>query len=157
MFEMVGFFGTRASMFLDIVGVYFLALPLLMMLSIRLAVKKKFVAHIRSQIALFVASVLMIVLFEVGVRLAGGFRYYLQFSGVNTSFFIIFLVIHIIVAVVTVLLWIYQVVDAMKRYKAGILDVKSKQRHAKRGKYLVGLLMLLIVQGAVIYGMLFMM
>jgi len=157
MFTELGFFGTRAPMYLDIVGVYFALLPLLMFISIRFAIKGKIKQHYISQLFIFIGTLVMVVIFEVGMRLAGGYEEYIKESTVSHSYFITFLIIHIIVAVLTVNLWSYQIISSMKMYKNNELKGKNAVRHKKLAKILLIGLFITLVQGASIYYFLFVM
>jgi len=96
----------------------------------------------------------MIVVFEVGMRLAGGFKEYIKESSVPYSFFITFLIVHILVAIATVNLWSYQIISSVKSYKKGTLIGENAQRHKKIGKYLmIGITITLIQAGCIYYFM----
>jgi len=157
MFSQLGFFGTRAPMYLDIVGVYFGLLPLLMFISIRFAVKGEIKKHYVSQLAIFIGTLVMVVVFEVGMRLAGGYAEYIKDSSISHSYFITFLIIHIIVAVLTVNLWSYQIISSMKMYKNDELKGDNLVRHKKLAKILLIGLFVTLVQGTSIYYFLFVM
>ena len=157
MFSELGFFGTRAPMYLDIVGVYFGLLPLLMFISIHFAIKGDIKKHMNSQLAIFVGTLVMVVVFEVGMRLAGGYTEYIKGSSISHSYFITFLIIHIIVAILTVNLWSYQIISSMKMYKNGELKGDNALRHKKLAKILLVGLFITLVQGTSIYYFLFVM
>jgi putative membrane protein len=155
MFFEPGFFGTRAPMYLDIVAVYFILLPFLLFVSIRFAVKGDIKKHLKSQLAIFAMTLLMIVVFEVGMRLAGGFKEYMTESSVSYSFFITFLIIHIIVAIATVNLWSYQIISSVKSYKKGTLVGENAQKHKKIAKVLMVGIVVTLIQAASIYYFMF--
>jgi len=157
MFTELGLFGTRAPMYLDIVGIYFALLPVFMFISIRLAIKGKIKQHYISQLAIFIGTLVMVVVFEVGMRLAGGYAEYIKDSTVSHSYFISFLIVHIIVAVLTVNLWSYQIISSMKMYKNGELKGANALRHKKLAKILLIGLFITLVQGTSIYYFLFVM
>ncbi len=157
MFSQLGFFGTRAPLYLDVVGVYFALLPFLMFISIRFAIKGEIKKHYISQLFMFIGSLIMVVVFEVGMRLAGGYEEYIKDSTISHSYFITFLIIHIIVAVLTVNLWSYQIISSMKMYKNGELNGKNALRHKKLAKILLIGLFITLIQGASIYYFLFVM
>jgi putative membrane protein len=155
MFFEPGFFGTRAPMYLDIVAVYFILLPLLLFVSIRFAVKGDIKKHLKSQLAIFAMTLLMIVVFEVGMRLAGGFKEYMAESSVSYSFFITFLIVHIIVAIATVNLWSYQIISSVKSYKKGTLIGENAQKHKKIARILMLGIVVTLIQAACIYYFMF--
>lgn len=155
MFLETGFLGTRAPMYLDIVAIYFILLPLLLFVSVRYAVKGEIKKHLKSQIGIFVMTLVMIVVFEVGMRLAGGFKEYIKDSSVPYAFFISFLIVHIITAIATVNLWSYQIISSVKAYNKGTLTGEKALKHKKIGKYLMIGIAITLVQAAAIYYFMF--
>jgi len=157
MFFEAGFFGTRAPMYLDIVGVYFLLLPLLLFISIRFAVKGEIKKHFISQITIFLLTLVMIVVFEAGMRLVGGYEAYIQDSPISRSYFISFLIVHIVIAILSVNLWSYQIISSIKMYKRDELYGDNALRHKNLSRILMIGLSITLIQGASIYYFLFMM
>jgi len=157
MFFDPGFMGTRAPMYLDIVGVFFFLLPFLMFFSIRYAIKGEIKKHLISQATIFVLTLIFVVVFETGMRLAGGFGAYIEASPVDYTFFITFLIIHVLVAIATFNLWSYQLITSVKAYRKGKLKVGTGQKHKKIAKILIAGIFVTIAQGVGIYYFLFMM
>jgi putative membrane protein len=155
MFFEPGFLGTRAPMYLDLVAVFFMLLPLLLFVSVRFAVKGEIKKHLNSQLAVFVMTLVMIVVFEVGMRMAGGFGEYMKESSISYNYFITFLIVHIIVALATVNLWSYQIISSVKAYKKGILTGETAQRHRKIAKFLMLGIAVTLTQAASIYYFMF--
>jgi len=113
MFE-AGFLGTRAPLFMDLVTVYFALLPLLVGYSIILAAKGNYRAHFKSQAALFLLTMVMVVIFEIGVRLDGGFNAYMGGSTLAYGWVLTYLLVHIAIALFTVVLWGLTIYKSMK-------------------------------------------
>lgn len=157
MFFEPGFMGTKAPMYLDIVSIFFLLVPLMFFISIRFAIKGEIKKHFISQISIFVMTLIMVVVFEVGMRIAGGYETYIVGSSISRAYFITFLIIHIIVAIATVNLWSYQIISSIKMYKNGELVGANALRHKKIGKILAISLFVTLIQGASIYYFLFVM
>lgn len=155
MFFDPGFFGTRAPMYLDLVALYFVFLPVLLFVSIRFAIKGEVKKHLTSQLAVFIMTLVMIVVFEVGMRLAGGFKEYMKESPISYTYFITFLIVHIIVAIATVNLWSYQIISSVKAYKKGTLTGETAQRHKKIAKFLLVGITVTLIQAASIYYFMF--
>ena len=116
MFEL-GFLGTKAAMYMDIVTIYFGLVPFMLMFSIIQAIKKKYQSHYKMQLFTFILTILMVIIFEVGVRLDGGLNAFMKTSTVDYNFMAILMVIHIIIAVVTVVLWSIILYGAIKKFK----------------------------------------
>ena len=104
MFE-TGFLGTRAPLFMDLVTIYFALLPFLVAFSIYFVIKKRYSLHFRSQMFIFVLSMVMVVIFEIGVRVDGGFNAYMQESSLSYNGVLVYLVVHILIALLTVVAW----------------------------------------------------
>lgn len=114
-----GFFGTRAPFFMDFVTFIVAALPLLMMSIIMLARAKKYKLHGILQGVLYIVSVIVVVYFEYGVRVGGGFDFFMQDSGVEFTYALVVLIFHIMVALITLLIWTRALVMSKKHIEAG--------------------------------------
>lgn len=146
MFE-TGFLGTRAPLFMDFVTLIVALLPLLMSLIIMLAVKKKYKEHAYAQIALFVISVIVVAYFEAGVRIGGGFNAFMDGSSVSYNYAFLVLVMHIIIATVTIFVWGYTVLRAKTNLK--------NNTHKKNGRYTFVGVVLTSLSGIWVYLLLF--
>lgn len=104
MFES-GFFGTRAPFFMDIVTLIVALLPFLVAVAISFARNKYYKVHAYLQIFIFAFSVIVILYFEYGVRVGGGFKTFMQGSGVSYSYAFIVLILHIVISIISFVLW----------------------------------------------------
>lgn len=150
-----GFLGTSAPLYLDIVTVYFAFLPLLLGGSVFLAVKKQLEAHYRSQIVIFIITVVMVLVFEIGVRLDGGFVAYAQGSTLSMAFLSIFLGVHIAIAVISVILWVITLYTSLREYHSTMDSVEFADRHKKKTYLLFAGLTVTSIMGVMIYLFLF--
>jgi len=100
-----GFLGTRAPIFMDVVTLIVALLPLLLVGAIFLARAKKYKLHAMAQRVIFLVSVVVLVYFEFGVRLSGGFETFMKGSGVGHNYAFIVLVFHIAISVITLIVW----------------------------------------------------
>ena len=157
MFFEPGFLGTRAAMYMDVVTVYFALLPFLTAFAIRFAVKGNHVAHYRSQMAILGVTLLLVVVFEIGVRIGGGFLAYVKESGVNYPFMVTFLVVHILVAMATVGSWVFLIYSARRAYLEQGPSAEAFAGHKKTGRRVFGGIVLTSAMGVAIYLFLFMM
>ncbi len=130
MFES-GFLGTRALWFMDLVTVWFALLPLLMIYAIYLAKKAKIEKHKIVQSALFVLTIIAVLIFEVGVRISGGYLSYAKESDTPFLLLTVILVIHILIAILSVILWAYTLIVAHKELKATSAVNRSHKKHGK--------------------------
>ena len=125
MFE-AGFLGTRAPFFMDLVTIIVAFLPLLVAGAIYLAKIKKYKLHAFAQIFIFAFSVIVIFYFELGVRVGGGFNSFMDGSTVAYSYAFFVLMLHIVIAVITLIIWFMTLIKAKKYLALGI--------HKKLGK-----------------------
>ena len=122
MFE-TGFLGTRAPFFMDFVTLVVAFLPFLMFGAIKLARAKKYKFHSFAQILLFVVSIVIFTYFEVGVRVGGGFNAFMDGSSVSHNYALYVLVLHVIIAIVTLGLWTITITRNKKRFKHKIFGM----------------------------------
>jgi putative membrane protein len=116
MFE-TGFFGTRAPIFMDVVTLIVALLPFLVAGAIYFAKNQKYKLHAISQVIIFAFSTIVVVYFEIGVRMVGGFESFMQESGVSYNYAFIVLVFHIVISVITLILWAKTIFTAKKQVK----------------------------------------
>ena len=100
-----GFFGTRAPFFMDLVTLIVSLLPLLVTIAITFARNKHYKAHAYTQTFIFAFSVIVLFYFEYGVRVAGGFNAFMQESSVSHNYAFFILIMHIIISVITLVIW----------------------------------------------------
>lgn len=153
MFFEPGFLGTKALMYMDIVTLYFAILPFLLGASIYQAIRGNIKLHYQSQFAILVITIIMVLIFEIGVRITGGFVEYAKQSPLSYDFLLLFLLIHIFIALMAVGGWIYLIVATYKSYQSGILENSNK--HRKMGKWIFAALTLTSIMGCSIYLFLF--
>jgi len=152
MFEL-GFLGTKAALYMDVVTLYFGILPFLLAFSIVYAVKGNYKLHFQSQISILILTIIMVLVFEVGVRVSGGFLEFAKDSSYSFDFLVSFLIVHVIIAVAAVIGWIYLVVTSYKAYKAG--DTEGMRKHKKMGRAIFGAMTVTSIMGVMIYFFLF--
>lgn len=101
----IGFLGTRAPFFMDVVTLIVALLPLLVASAIYLAKTKKYKLHSYAQLFIFIFSVIVLGYFETGVRMVGGFETFMQKSSVSNNYAFIVLVFHIAISIITLIVW----------------------------------------------------
>jgi putative membrane protein len=119
MFES-GFLGTRAPFFMDFVTLIVAILPMLVAGAISLARAKKYKYHAFLQIFIFAFATIVLVYFEIGVRVGGGFKAFMQGSSVSHDYAFFVLLLHIAIAVVTLLIWSITLLRAKRFLTLGI-------------------------------------
>lgn len=146
MFE-IGFLGTRAPFFMDLVTLIVALLPFLMMTVIGLAVKKKYKAHSIFQLVLFIVSIIVFTYFEMGVRVGGGFKAFIEGSSVSHNYAVIVLIIHIIIATLTLFIWTFTLLRAKTHL--------NHNTHKRNGKFTFVGVILTSLSGIWVYLLLF--
>ncbi|WP_345992849.1 DUF420 domain-containing protein [Sulfurimonas sp. HSL-1716] len=148
-----GFLGTAAPLYLDIVTLYFAILPFLMFLCISFAIKKKYDRHFICQSILFAVTLVVVAIFEVGMRMSGGIMEFMKTSGVSYGFMMTFLIVHVGIAIVSVVLWSALIYSAVKNYKVEAKGVPAS--HPRIGRYVFLGMTVSSSMGIVIYYLLF--
>ncbi|MEA3498690.1 MAG: DUF420 domain-containing protein [Campylobacterota bacterium] len=148
-----GFLGTAAPFYMDFATLYFATLPILLGIGIHYAVKKEYEKHYKIQLGTFIITLIVVVIFEIGVRVSGGFLAFMEESNANYAFMVVFLVIHILIALISVVFWSALIYGAVKRHK--IEGVSLPSSHKRIGKYVFAGLTVTAIMGVMIYYFLF--
>jgi putative membrane protein len=128
-----GFLGTRAPFFMDFVTLIVALLPLLVLIAISFAKIKAYTLHAFTQTFIFIISVIVVGYFEYGVRLGGGFDAFLKGSSISHDYALWVLIIHIIIAIVTLVIWTQTLISANKDKKRFKLPGQFSAQHKKSG------------------------
>lgn len=155
MFLEAGFLGTKAPFYIDIITIYFAFLPFLLAYSIYFAVKKELKKHFISQTIILAITLIIVVIFEIGIRISGGFLEYSQDSSLSYNFMLIFLIIHIIIAIGSVAGWLYLFISSYKSYKKSGFKQIVGSKHKKIGKAIFLSLSISSIMGVCMYFFLF--
>lgn len=142
-----GFLGTRAPFFMDFVTLIVSLLPFIVAAAISLARNRHYKIHSYTQIVIFAFSVILLLYFEYGVRAVGGFNTFMKASGVSHDYAFIVLILHIIISIITVVIW------AMAIFKANMF-LRLKM-HRKIGLITFGGIVLTSLSGIWVYFLLF--
>ena len=154
MFE-AGFLGTRAPFFMDMITIFFALMPFLVAASIYLAVKKRYLLHFQSQMAVFVMTMVMVVVFEIGVRVDGGFNAYMQDSTLSYSGVLIYLIAHVVFALLTVVAWGITIYSSYKAFREEGVSSKYFIEHKKRARWVFLAIIITSIMGTSMYPILF--
>ena len=106
-----GFLGTKAPFFMDFVLIIVALLPFLLVVAISFAMRGKYRLHEISQKIIFEVYV-VVGYFEYGVRLGGGYDGFVKDTTVSHDYSLIVLILHIIIAVVSFVLWLKTLMSA---------------------------------------------
>jgi len=150
-----GFLGTRAPLFMDIVSVIVAVLPFLIYGAISLAKKGNYSAHESVQKLLFITSVIVVGFFEYGVRMEGGYKNLMEGSSVSHDYLLYVLIFHIIISVITLILWVKTLYTAKRYKKKSALPGLYSEAHKKDGiRTFIGIILTMLT-GAWVYALLF--
>lgn len=155
MFTTAGFLGTKALLFMDIITIYFAILPFLLFYSITFAIRKEYKKHFISQGIILCVTIIFVLIFEVGVRLSGGFIEYVQNNTLSYNFLLSFLIVHIVIAIFAFLAWVYLFISSYKMYKENKFKSIKNTKHKRMGKIVFFFLCLTSLMGVLIYIFLF--
>jgi len=150
-----GFLGTRAAFYLDFSTLYFAILPFLLAYAIKFAKSGEIEKHMKVNLALYVITMLVVIIFEIGVRVSGGFIEFMQYSSLPQWFLISFLAVHILVAILSVVLWTIVLYSSISNYKHYGKDAPYFKRHRRVGKLAFVGMTLTSLMGVLIYLFLF--
>jgi putative membrane protein len=151
-----GFLGTKAPLFMDEFIVIIALLPFLIALSIWFAIKGYYKLHRFFQTMLFITTLSVLVYFEYGIHKGGGFEYYLKNSSIDPNLALYFLIFHIIVATITLIMWVFIINFATSDNRRKALPGLYSNAHKKSGKRVAFMIFLTSLTGIGVYSMLFM-
>ena len=154
MFE-AGFLGSRAPFFMDMVTIYFALLPFLVAFSIYMAIIKRYSLHFRFQMTTFVLTMVMVVVFEIGVRVDGGFNAYMQDSSLSYNAVFVYLIIHILIALLTVVAWGITIYSSYKAFREEGIASSYFKEHKKRARWVFLAIIITSIMGTSMYPILF--
>jgi len=151
----IGFLGTKAFFYTDIVLIYMIMLPFLMIFSIGFAMKHYYVLHKMTQVLLFFITLGMLSLFYYEIFLSNIFDnlFIVGNTESNQSFY--FLMLHVIIALITFILWKSTILFASADKKRRALPGLYSRTHKIVGKrVLLGVVLIALTVG-VLYRMLY--
>jgi len=129
-----GFLETRALLYMDIMILFLSILPLFFALSIFFAMRGYYRVHKATQIALFLVSIAMLGFFAYIVHYQHGFDTLLLKSSIAPNQATLFLVVHIIIALTTVILWFFTLMYGIEDSKRRALPGVYSQSHKRSGR-----------------------
>jgi len=150
-----GFLGTRAPFFMDFVMIMVALLPILVAIAISFASVQKYKRHGITQILIYVLAVIVVAYFEYGVRVGGGYDGFIKGSSVSHNYASYVLIFHIIVAIISFIIWTHTIMRARKDTKFRALPGMYSQLHKKMGKRAFIWILLTSLTGIWVYILLF--
>jgi len=153
--SVAGFLETRASLYMDIVVSFLVALPFLVAFSIFLAARKNLKLHQFMQGLLLFSTTFILAFFAYIVHYYEGLENLLQQSTISRDQGLLLLATHIIIAVITLLSWtltfFYASSDRRRRALPGVYSAT----HKRAGRNVFLGILLTSVSAIIVYWMLF--
>ncbi len=150
-----GFLGTKAPFFMDTVTVIVALLPFLTATAIYAARRKRYVLHRRMQTGIFLFALIVVGWFEYGVRAGGGYESFVMHTHVSQGYLKTVLIVHILIALVTLGFWIATLRNAYRDANALMLPGIYSEAHKRSGlRTFVGIV-LTALSGIWVYLLLF--
>ncbi len=93
--------------------------------------------------------------FEFGVRMEGGYKNLMEGSSVSHDYLLYVLIFHIIISVITLILWVMTLYTAKRYKKQSTLPGLYSETHKKYGQRTFIGIILTMLTGAWVYALLF--
>jgi putative membrane protein len=151
-----GFLGTRASLMLDVVFVaMFVVLPVMGWSIWQVRYRRRYLLHKRVQLTLGIVLLATVTLFEIDMR-TSDWSVRAQASPYYSSGIVeISLWIHLFFAVPTAVLWVYVIVQALRRFPSVPLPGAHSRQHLFWGRLAALEMTLTAVTGWIFYWLAF--
>ena len=148
-------FGTRAWFLIDLTFLATLVAPLVVVVSLALARRRRLDAHRRLQIGLLVVCIAAVLALELCIRLAGGSGAFLMHSGVGHPGLVrAVLAVHVTCAVATYAAWTWLAVASHRRFRRALPGSFSR-RHRRVGRLAFSGLCVTALSAAAMYTLAF--
>ena len=95
------------------------------------------------------------IIFEIGLRVSGGFLEYSKDTNISYTFMLVFLIIHIIIAIASISGCLYLFITSYVTYKKYKFKTIQSSKHKKIGKAIFFSLTISSIMGVCIYLFLF--
>lgn len=142
-------------MHMNVMVVFFSLLPFALFYSISYARKKEYKKHFISQSFILGIALVVLVYFEIMIRIDGGFFEFSKHSNMSEEFLIKYLIFHIAIALIAAILWIGLFIKTYMKYKNGKLEQIVNSSHKTWGKISALFITLSCITGVFVYLFLF--
>ena len=148
-------FGTRAWFVIDLTFLVTLVAPLVVVVSLALARRRRLDAHRRLQIGLLVVCIAAVLALELCIRLAGGSGAFLMQGGARHPGLVrAVLAVHVTCAVATYAAWTWLAVASHRRFRRALPGSFSR-RHRRVGRLVLSGLCVTALSAAAMYTLAF--
>lgn len=146
---------SNIPMHMNIMVIYFTLLPFVLFYSISLAKKRKYKAHFISQFFILSLTLVVLLYFEIMIRIDGGFFEFAKQSSFDHDFLVKYLIFHITIALIAAILWLRLFIKSYLLYKNNQLELLKSSSHKKMGIITSIFLFLSCLTGVFVYLFLF--
>jgi len=156
MLTKVGFLDTGAPLYLDLIVSFLALLPFIIIFAILSAAKGSLRTHKFIQTLFFFLTLLTLTIFSYFIHYQDGFTLLLQKNIIDSTQVNILLFIHITIAFITLILWMFTLIYALQDRRRRALPGVYSGSHRKSGKRVFLGIFLTSLSSIGIYWMLFM-
>jgi len=155
--QSTGFLGTRGSLMLDVVFLAMFAVLPLLALSIYLVKEKKYSLHKVINLILGVVLLVAVLAFEIDMRFFTDWEVlakdspYFDAAAKWTSVAGLALIIHLCFAIPTLVLWVWVIVQALRKFPSPPVPGEHSHSHSKTAWLAAGGMFMTAITGGVFY------
>lgn len=153
--ELAGFLESRASFYIDVIISFLALLPILSGVSIVFAIRKHLKLHQITQFLLFFLTLIALSLFAYFVHCLYGFDTLVAKSSIDATKVSILLVVHVIVSILTFVIWLFALIYALSDRKRRALPGVYSESHARTGKRVFKSIVLTALTSVALYWVFF--
>jgi len=147
----IGFLGTRAPYYMDLIIVYLVSLPVLILFSISLASNRDYKLHRLTQKLLFVLTLFVISMFYYGIYIIESFENLMEMSSIGYIQGVYLLVFQTILSIVMMILWLSTLLFAISDRRRKALPGFYSRSHRASGRRLFMVIILAIAMSIYLY------
>jgi len=151
----VGFWGTKAPLYMDFMISFLAILPLLSGISILFAIRRNLILHQFTQFLLFFLTIISLGLFIYIAYHSKKFGLLIGHSPIEHTLVVIAFITHAVLIISTLVLWILSLMYALSDKKRRALPGLYSKSHAQTGKRIFKAILLIALSSIGIYWMLF--
>lgn len=138
----IGFLGTHAPYYIDIIIIYLSSLPILIGLSIYFAINRRYSLHHFMQIMLFIITLTLLVIFNYKINLI---------NSIEKRDLTILLNIYIFLSMLLLIMWLTLLVYASEERRRKALPGLYSKSHRKSGRRVFSMMLIIVLSSIYIY------
>jgi len=151
----VGFWETKAPLYMDLMVSFLAMLPILSGISILFAIRRSLMLHQFTQFLLFFLTIISLGLFIYIAYNSKSFGLLISHSPIDHMLVVIAFITHAVIIITTLVLWILSLIYALSDKKRRALPGLYSKSHAQTGKRIFKAILFIALSSIGIYWMLF--